>query len=880
MALEVGSRLGHYDVTALIGEGGMGQVYQATDTNLDRQVAIKVLPDAFSSDADRLARFEREAKVLASLNHPNIGAIYGLEKSDETRALVLELVEGPTLADRIAQGAIPIDEALPIAKQIAEALEAAHEAGVIHRDLKPANIKVRDDGTVKVLDFGLAKALDTAPEGDPSQSPTLTAAATQMGVIMGTAAYMSPEQARGKPVDRRADIWAVGCVLYEMLTGTRAFQGDDVSQTLARVIERDPDWDALPAGLSLAFQTYLRRCFRRDPRERIRDIGDVRLALAGAFDTVAGAPTDAGGPQRAGGRPSLPAAVGIAIVSAVFAGGLVWGGVSPPASEDEAAVRFTVETEATGGHLPGLIAFAPDGETLVYELTSGLYRRHLGRLDADAIEGAATGRSPFFSPDGAWMGFVAGGTLLKLNVNDGVAALLASLPPGAALAGATWGSDDSIIFALRGSPLQRVSAEGGGAEPITTVATEAGERDHRWPAFLPDGRAVLFTIWRSADDSEVAVHSFETGEAKTLVTGTYPRYIESGHLLFARPLPGGVEQGAIWAAPFDIERLEITGEPRPVIDNVHLHVAGSVQVAIADDGSLAYVDGEVLGHAATTLAWIERSGAETELTGLVPGDYRTPQVSPDGSAVAFARDGDIWTYDTDRTTGTSLTSDAAFDLSPRWTPDGSRIVFNSTQAPGALLWKAADGSGGTERIELGPPGGNAVAMDVTPNGTHVLFRSGGGLSLASLSMGDDEPVTRLLDPADAAALSPDGRWLAYASRQSGRSEVYVERFPMLGQRVTISTDGGASPAWSPRGDELFYMNLEGTQIMSAKVRSQLEFTAERPEVVLTGVFEPPESANNDGRFIVLRRSTGFDEGVPITVVLNWIEEFKEEVFVN
>ncbi len=417
MALNVGDRLGHYDVTALIGEGGMGQVWQATDTQLGRDIALKILPDAFAADPDRLARFQREAQVLASLNHPNIAQIHGIEKSDDTQALVLELVEGPTLADRIAKGPIPLDEALPIAKQIAEALEAAHEAGVLHLDLKPANIKVREDGTVKVLDFGLAKVLDTTPEGDPSQSPTLTAAATQMGVIMGTAAYMSPEQARGKPTDRRADVWAWGCVLYEMLTGAKPFPGDDTSETIARVIDRDPNWDALPPKLQPSTATYLRRCLEKDPIQRIRDIGDVRLALQGAFGAAAG---ESVAQERPAGRwrTTLPWVAGIAL-GALSAGFAVRNltPLPPQVRRDAFVVSLPAETRLTTRG-PNVAALSPTGQQLVYvgerQGATQLYHRPMDQVDAVPIDNTDGATNPFFSPDGAWVGFTVGNLLRKV----------------------------------------------------------------------------------------------------------------------------------------------------------------------------------------------------------------------------------------------------------------------------------------------------------------------------------------------------------------------------------------------------------------------------------------------------------------------------------
>ena len=494
MALQVGSRLGHYDVTALIGEGGMGQVYRATDTQLGRDVALKILPDAFAADPDRLARFQREAQVLASLNHPGIAAIYGIEKSDDTQALVLELVEGPTLADRIAKGPIPLDEALPIAKQIAEALEAAHEAGVIHRDLKPANIKVREDGTVKVLDFGLAKALDTTPQGDPSQSPTLTAAATQMGVILGTAAYMSPEQARGKPVDRRADIWAFGCVLFEMLTGHRAFQGEDISLTLADVMRADPAWKGLPEGLSPSLATYLRRCFEKDPRQRVRDIGDVRLALEGGFAasswTGEGTPATGSEPKSLIWQRVVPI-VGTGIASAIVAGlaitTLTRDGPRP-------VVRFV---EDLGGRLDQasgpLLSLSPDGTKLAYAVDGSegprLYVRAFDQRAAIAIEGTKGATNLFWSPDGEWVGFQNENALYKVSLAGGSPQILAefSLLAG----GASWGADDNVVYGST-TGLRRVSADGGTPEQVTTTSSDQGELGHLWPQILPGGDAVLF----------------------------------------------------------------------------------------------------------------------------------------------------------------------------------------------------------------------------------------------------------------------------------------------------------------------------------------------------------------------------------------------------
>ena len=512
MALEVGSRLGHYNVTALIGEGGMGQVYQATDTKLKRQVALKILPEAFSADPERLARFQREAEVLASLNHPNIAAIHGLEEADDIRALVLELVEGPTLADRIKQGPIPLDEALPIAKQIAEALEAAHEAGVIHRDLKPANIKVRDDGTVKVLDFGLAKALDPTPEGDPSQSPTLTAAATQMGVIMGTAACMSPEQARGKTVDKRADIWSFGCVLYEMLTGQRAFRGEDVSLTLASVMKSDVNVTVLPADLPETLRTVIRQCLQKDKKQRVADMQDLRLAMKGAFETAASAlsePTVVPQPQ-VWQRPG-PAV--IALLAALAVGGVTVWSLTRPAPPR--VVRFPIPLAADQSFsFPGrpLVAISPDGSHVVYVANRSLWLRPVDQLQPIQVPGTDGAREPFFSADGQSIGFRGfESQLWKVSVNGGAPVSLADVPERAR--GPSWGTDDMILYG-QADGIWQVPGAGGTPELLIPVDEE---EDVHGPQMLPGGEWVLFSVRAVGQASWVCRHHLERRSIKQVI---------------------------------------------------------------------------------------------------------------------------------------------------------------------------------------------------------------------------------------------------------------------------------------------------------------------------------------------------------------------------
>jgi serine/threonine-protein kinase len=575
MALSIGSRLGPYEIQSAIGAGGMGEVFRARDTKLQRDVAIKVLPDLFATDPERLARFRREAQLLAALNHPHIAAIYGFEDSGDTHALVLELVEGPTLADRIARGPVPIDEALPIAKQIADALEAAHEQGIVHRDLKPANIKLRPDGTVKVLDFGLAKAMEPAAASNinVTMSPTLSLQATMGGMILGTAGYMSPEQARGKPVDERADVWAFGAVLFEMLTGSPPFPGEDISHILARVTERDPDWSTLPT-LPPAVGIVLRRCLTKDPRQRMRDIGDVRLVLEGAFDTApATMPQTPPAPRRPLWR--LVAFVGVPAlaVGGVLLGGATWLTVRPAAPQP---VRFAIVPPSTQPlTLQGFqrdIAITPDGRHIVYRVgpagTQGsqLVVRSLDQLDACVLPGISSIRSPFISPDGHWIGFFegeAGGELKKVSILGGPPIALCHFS-GNPLE-ASWGPDGTVIFADsdRSTGLLSVNADGGEPTVLTKPDFSHGELDHVMPFMLPGGRAVLFTILAvgsSSGSAQVAVLDLKSGQKKVLIRGgADARYVDTGHLVYAA-------DGTLRAVRFDLGGLEVTSDPVPVVE--------------------------------------------------------------------------------------------------------------------------------------------------------------------------------------------------------------------------------------------------------------------------------------------------------------------------
>ena len=737
MPLSPGTTLGSYTVTAKIGEGGMGEVYQARDTKLDRDVALKVLPEAFTSDPDRLARFEREAKVLASLNHPNIGSIYGLEEAEggKFRALVLELIEGPTLADRISQGPIPIDEALSIAKQIAEALEAAHEQGVIHRDLKPANIKVKDDGTVKVLDFGLAKALAGEGQGPVlSQSPTMTATVggTREGVILGTAAYMSPEQARGKPLDKRTDIWSFGCVLYEILTGRRAFGGDTLSDTIANVLDRQPPWEALPAGTPPAVRKLLRRCLDKDPRERLRDIGDARVELREAVSSPVGEPVGVSPAQvpPAAWQRALPWVAGGA-VGGMVAGFAGWHLRPVPAAlaRDVLAVTLPVGVSqpTTEGHA---LALSPNGRDLVYvgerDGTIQLYHRPLDQVDTVPIADTAGARSPFFSYDGAWLGFRVGTTLKKVRLEGGAPLTICTLPPYSG--GFRWSADDTIWFGSGTGGLHQVAAGGGTPQQVTTPdPVNTGVMGHARPQLLPQGRGILYEAFRGQVVSpSVAVYLPETREHRTLVTrGVRPWFASSGHVVFARRslLAADTGRTTLWAFPFDVDQSTQPRGPVLVREGVRANPDGYPQAALGMDGTLVYVPAGGRTDQ-RPLVWVDPDGHEEPID-YAARAYRRPRLSPDGRRVAVeVAEGDvsdIWVLDLVRGTEQPITFDPAPDYGPVWTPDGRRIVFTSDRGgQSELFWTTADGTGQVELLHSEPARG-LFPSSWSPDGATVML---------------------------------------------------------------------------------------------------------------------------------------------------------------
>ena len=676
MAFTSGTQLGSYEIISPLGKGGMGEVWRARDQKLGREVAIKTLPEEFAKDEERLARFEREAKLLASLNHPNIAAIYGLEEHNGTRFLVLELVEGDTLAERLKRGAIPVEESLKLALQIAEALEAAHEKGVIHRDLKPANIKVTPDGKIKVLDFGLAKAFaGDGADVNLSQSPTLSMAATQQGVILGTAAYMSPEQARGESTDKRADVWAFGCVLFEMLTGRQTWGGRTVTDVIAGLVAREPEWNSLPPNLHPRLRLLLERCLEKETKDRYHDVADVRVdiqkVLADPGGVIVQPVADV---IQAPPRPMLRWIAVTAVISAIVAGVAVWNLKPAGPSSQPLVTRFPVTLPDTDFIIAG-VAFSPSGDRLVYTAAPNgfeeqLFVRVRDQVEAVSIRGTEGATYPFFSYDGESVGFFTQTELRQVALAGGPTTLIT---PVTNRRGATWGPDNTIVFASDAAPgLMQVGASGGEPQTLTTPQDE-NER-HWWPEFLPDGNAVLFTIFPnvadgSLADTQVAVLSLDTGEYRFLIDGTDATYASSGHLVFGR-------EDWLWAAPFDLDSLELTGEPSPMVEDVQVNEGGWAQYALAGDGSLMYLSVGTIGVTENDLVWVDRQGTETPLIDQTR-DYDWPRFSPEGERIAVVVRGDsglsnIWVYDIRTGTGSQLTDDERFKNFPIWTPKGER----------------------------------------------------------------------------------------------------------------------------------------------------------------------------------------------------------------
>ena len=894
MPLTPGTRVGAYEITGAIGAGGMGEVYRARDPRLNRDVAIKVLPSLVGDDPDRLARFRREAQVLASLNHPNIATVHGFEDADGVRALVMELVPGATL-DQLRPS---LDESLTIARQIAEALEAAHDQGIVHRDLKPANVKVRDDGTVKVLDFGLAKAMDPGTSGatDVTTSPTLTARATQLGVILGTAAYMSPEQAKGKPVDRRTDIWAFGVVLYEMLSGRRGYEAEDVADTLAAVLTRDVDWAALPADTPPRIQMLLRDCLVRDPKQRLRDIGEARRAieqvLSGTSATSVGAlarPID--GPS--GVRALSPAAPSharltrmlpwaIAALATLAAAVLGLQALRPAAAPAAIVTRSRIAFK----DLAGFVAVSRDGTKVAYTITGGargfmVALRHLDQFEGKAIPGSEGGLFPVFSPDGQSIAFssdLAGpGKIRTLAIGGGTSVAVSD---GSFTDGADWGDDDTLVFRA-GKGLKRVTTTGGTPQDLTTIDAAKGETAHVRPQFLPGGTQLLFTVISSSPESpHFAVLDLQKGGYRTVARGGLNgRYAPSGHLTFVR-------DATLFAVPFDLKRLAVTGPEVAVVEAISsAGPVGTADYAFSRSGTLVYAEG--LAVQGTTLSWSDRKGNVTPIPGQVPRKWGNGYLSPDGRRVAMGLDSDkgrdIWIMDLERATPHRLTFGGRNDW-PLWTSDGQRVIYGGAPADGSVGLYVVPADGSAPPALLFETKTMPVPTSITARDTTVLYRQLDQNNRARVwvlglagnkATGDPRPLRDGSAADSDARVSPDGKWVAFTSAETGSPEVYLMPFPGPGGRTRVSAAGGRDPRWSRDGRELFFRSPDAgiapTYVVAVQTSPALSLgiPAELFRMVLGSTWGPAP----DGKLLIeTLRSAG--DVSSIATVTHWFDELK------
>ena len=874
MPLIPGSRLGPYEILGLLGEGGMGQVYRARDTQLDRDVAIKILPELFAADPDRVMRFEREAKALAALNHPNIAQIHGVERSGTTRALVMELVEGEDLAQQIARGPVPIDQAVGIARQMAAGLEGAHEAGLVHRDLKPANVKVRDDGTVKVLDFGLAKALDSAGTHLPqnvADSPTLTSPAlTQAGVLLGTAAYMAPEQARGRAVDKRADIWAFGCVLYELVTGQNAFAGETVTDTLSAIITRSPDLGLLPAGTPAAVRRLIERCLERDPKRRLRDIGEARIALEAVGESTG----PSAGPLATAPRWRTALPWSLAALAILMAVGVM-------ASRAAAPGRVELPPLTVRLALPGLAlarntlpSLSPDGRRIAYVANGGLWTRDLDRLEPRQVTGVDAPRFPFWSPDGRQIAYVHDGALWRVPAEGGRAVMVAAVRfnLGARTPGGVWRPDGTIVFtsAAGGSGLLAVSDEGG--EMRTLHAQDSAiESDFHRPSLLPDGDSLLFAVDRLEGGSNT-IGVLSRGERKDVLTldGEVvegPVYSPTGHILYTRETtaPG------IWAVPFSLTRMETTGAP-------FLVVAGASWPAVTPDGTLVYADLATGGL--MQLAWVDPEGARTP---AFPGTFPrvlSPRLSPDGHRLAAvvltdSNQSEVTLFDLRRQTRAVLERGPGIPSRLAWLGNDRLVLTSGGNGPQAtVVVRQVDGAARDEigrgvRPDGSRDGRALVFVALTPgNYTDLWHRVGDTVQvLLGTRYAEDEP-----------ALSPDATLLAYISNETGQEEVFLQGYPEAGAKIQVSSGGGRYPRWSPTGDRIYYRDgtagadgTTGVLQVSVDRRSGLTLGSPRAVTIPGGIETYPGGFDiaPDGARLIVVQSAGGGTDPSLVVMQNW-----------
>jgi serine/threonine-protein kinase len=886
------SLVNRYEIIRELGKGGMGEVYLAEDTNLKRQVAIKVLPQLFALDKERLARFEREARLLASLNHPNIATIHGLEKSDGQQFLVMELVEGDTLADRIKKGPLPVNEALEVCRQIAEGLESAHEKGIIHRDLKPANLKVTPDGKVKILDFGIAKAFQDQPDDfDPSKSPAITDEMTRPGVILGTAAYMSPEQAKGKAVDKRSDIWAFGCLLFECLTGKKAFKGETISETMASILKDEPDLGFLPKETDFMIQRLIKRCLKKDQTERLRDIGDARIELEESVAEPAVGFT--GKVKRHRAIPFALTAIVVALLTAFLIIILIPNGELPASAVTRALFSLPDGQNLVAPQglveLPGRyppIALSQDGKKFAYVSrsendVSHLYIWKFDQWEPRLLFETAKIELPFFSPDGTHLGFLVKGEVFKISVNGGLPLRISEVPFSAR--GAAWGADGTIILGGSNKGLLKIEAEGGEPSEITRPNSDRGEQYHAWPEILPDGKHILFTAVTGVS-SDIGVMSLETGQWRILERtegASQPHYLESGHLVFFR-------NSGLFALPFDLSDLEPIGSVTPVLDNVFKgwnagHDLGFFSVS--RQGTLVYVAGG-LNSGENQLVLVDRQGVEEKLPLERSRFGNAPAFSPDGKLMALAKavraSGDLWILNLEQGTLKVLTSQNA-NIYPVWSTDSKQIFFSCFKTGSNsfdLFRMSVDESEreaepilvrefGQFPTSLSPDGRFLAYEEVHPESgydIHILPLEGDRKSFAFINTSANE---------HRASFSPDGRFLAYISDETGRDEVYVKPVAGTGGKELISKEGGHWPRWSLMGNELFYLQDSTMMAVDVELNPNFHVTG-KPKPLFEGQYLDLYDVTADGQHFVMITK---EQAVltHLNVILNWFEELKRKV---
>jgi Tol biopolymer transport system component len=873
VALSPGIRLGFYDIISRLGAGGMGEVYRARDTKLGRDVALKILPDTFTHDPERLARFRREAQVLASLDHPHIGAIYGLDEANSQQFLVLELVDGESLDRRIARGPIPVDEALVIAKQIAEALEAAHERGIIHRDLKPANIALTRDGSVKVLDFGLAKATEpgSGPSLEVTNSPTITTPAmmTGIGVILGTAAYMSPEKAKGRPADKRSDIWAFGCVLYEMLVGTRPFAAEDVTGTMAAILERAPVWSALPRHTLPAVRRLLERCLSKNPHRRLHDIADARIEIEDALTTPALAADEA---RTAGSRlriamVAIPAAVAGAVIAASV---ITLRSVAPiPKTITRLQVALGQPIESGGG----VVALSPDGRRIVYSTGvpgyDQLFVRDVDEFESRPITGSERAVTATFSPDGQWIAFVADRKLKKVALSGGAPRTVHETVDEPGL---SWTSEQSILFNPgTATGIWRVSADGGEAQALTTSG--AHDNMHRFPELLPNGKGVLYAAQGGVSDDQVFVQSLSTHQSRLLTKGSAPYYLPTGHLVY-------VDAGTLYAVRFDQDRMETIGSPKAVVEGIRQTASGASPIGFSQAGTTVYV-AAAGGPRTNELVWVDGGGHE-QLTGASGKPYAQPRLSPDGRYVVTSLRGDaedLWIYDLTRGASSRLTSKGSSSF-PVWSPDGRRLALSVGRND--IYIRLHDGTAPDQRLVTGTVPNYPFSW--SPDGRTLAYVSVNATTLqdiwvVTLDDRKTRPVFASPFREGAPVFSPDGRWMAYVSDESGRNEIYVTPFPGPGEKAAVSTDGGSEPVWPRGGKTLFYRNSD--EMMAVEIATSPALSVGKARVMFRKPYErsialwPNYDATPDGlRLLMVKGNDASPAPSFLNVVLNWAQELK------